>query len=156
MRGDEEHVIRQTPSIALASRAIAAASLTLLAAAPAAASPAGVEGLWLTGDHKGVVRIAPCGELLCGSIEQVLSREPGTPTTDAHNPDPRLRDRPLAGLRILAGFHRQGAAWDGGSAYDPESGKSYRANLAIERDGSLKVTGCVLFLCQSRRWTRFR
>ena len=36
--------------------------LLLLAGAAPAASPApSVQGLWLTDDHKGIVRIAPCG-----------------------------------------------------------------------------------------------
>ena len=139
-----------------ASVTVAAGLAWLATAAAAADTPAGVEGLWLTGDHKGVVRIAPCGELLCGTVDQVLVKDPGAPTTDINNPDPRLRARPLLGLRILWGFHRDGAAWVGGRAYDPESGKSYRSSLAVDRDGALKVTGCVLIVCQSRLWARYR
>ena len=66
------------------------------------------------------------------------------------------RSRPITGLRTLWGFSRSGATWKGGRAYDPKSGKSYRATLQLNRDGSLKVTGCVLFVCKSRRWTRYR
>ena len=28
--------------------------------------------------------------------------------------------------------------------------------LQLNADGSLKVTGCVLVICDSRRWTRYR
>ena len=45
-------------------------------------------------------------------------------------------------------------AGEGGRAYDPKSGQSYRSSLKLEPDGSLKLTGCVLFICESRRWTR--
>jgi uncharacterized protein (DUF2147 family) len=129
------------------------ACLFMLAAATAEAAPT-VQGLWLTDDHKGIVRIAPCGAQLCGRIAKVLDQRPNVPKTDVNNPDPRLRNRPIKGLPTLTGFTRSGAVWRGGRAYDPKSGRSYRSTLELERDGSLKVTGCVLFVCQSRRWTR--
>ena len=141
-----------------ASFALAAGCLGLLGAAPAVAErpPGAIEGSWLTDDHKGLVRISACGEQLCGRIAQVLDRTPGVPRTDVNNPDARLRAQPLVGLLTLWGFSRQGASWQGGRAYDPKSGKSYRSTLALEADGSLKVTGCVLFLCEARHWTRLR
>jgi uncharacterized protein (DUF2147 family) len=131
--------------------------LPLLLALAAAGPPSpGIEGLWLNDDRKGLVRIAPCGGRLCGTIVKVLDRAPGAPKTDIHNPDPALRNRPFVGLQVLTGFERAGATWKNGRAYDPESGKSYRSTLALNPDGSLKVTGCVLFICESRRWTRVR
>jgi uncharacterized protein (DUF2147 family) len=137
--------------------AVVAGCLSLVAGSSAAAeAPAKIDGLWLTDDHKGVVRIAACGDALCGYIARVLDRGAGVPATDVNNPDPRLRTEALVGLRTLWGFRRNGPKWDGGRAYDPQSGKSYRSTLALERDGALKVTGCVLFICQSRLWTRLR
>ena len=130
----------------------------LLAPMPAvsAAPDDSVTGLWLTDDRKGVVRIAACGQQVCGYISQVLDRAPDVPTTDVNNPDPKLRKRPLVGLRTLWGFSRKGNSWEGGRAYDPKSGKSYRSTLQLNADGSLKVSGCVLIICDSRRWTRYR
>jgi len=119
-----------------------------------AVTPATPVGLWRTDDGKALIRIAPCGDRLCGRIAQILDSGAAVPRTDINNPDPRLRDRPLVGLLTLWGFTRHGEAWDGGRAYDPKSGKSYRSSLQLERDGSLAVAGCVLFVCQSRRWTR--
>ena len=138
--------------------AIVASGLALLGAWPARAEPpaSAIEGSWLTDDRKGVVRISPCGDKLCGHIAQVLDRTPGVPRTDVNNPDKRLRSRPLVGLATLWGFSRQGASWQGGRAYDPKSGKSYRSTMALEPNGTLKVTGCVLFICESRLWTRVR
>ena len=124
-------------------------------AAASAAAPA-IEGDWLTDDRKGVVRIAPCGREMCGRIVRVLDTAPGTPTTDVNNPDASRRSRPIVGLQVLWGFAPGAAAWQGGRAYDPKSGRSYRSSLALNRDGSLKVTGCVLFVCRSKRWTRYR
>jgi uncharacterized protein (DUF2147 family) len=129
------------------------ALLPLLAASAAAtAAPGSVRGLWLNDDHTGLVRIESCGSKLCGTITKVLN--PDAPKTDIHNPDPGQRHRPILGLRVLYGFTGSGDSWTGGRAYDPKSGKSYRSTLALNPDGSLKVSGCVLFICESRRWTR--
>jgi len=127
----------------------------VLAPVTAAAAPA-VEGLWLTDDGKAVVRVAPCGRQMCGSIVRVLDRDPAVPATDVNNPDRGLRSRPIIGLQVLRGFNPGAAEWAGGRAYDPKTGKSYPASLKLNRDGSLRVTGCVLFICQSVRWTRSR
>ncbi|HEV2817145.1 MAG TPA: DUF2147 domain-containing protein [Allosphingosinicella sp.] len=136
------------------SRIAILALLGLSSVAAGAAAP--IEGLWLTEDGKGVVRIGPCGRQLCGWIARVLDRGPGVPTRDVRNPDPRLRARPILGLPILSGFTASGARWTGGHAYDPKSGRSYRTTLSLNRDGSLAVTGCVTFICQTKRWTRAR
>ena len=122
--------------------------------AAAAASP--IDGLWLTDDRRGVVRIGACGPHLCGWIARVLARGPDVAARDVHNPDPRLRGRTIQGLFILSGFSAAGAGFTGGQAYDPASGRSYNARLSPNADGSLTVTGCVLFICQSKRWTRLR
>lgn len=126
----------------------------LLIMAAGAGPAADVSGLWLTDDRKGLVRIEPCGPHVCGRIARVLDNGPAVPRTDINNPDKSLRDRPLTGLVTLWGFSRAGPVWKGGRAYDPKSGKSYRSTLELNPDGSLKLTGCVLFICESRRWTR--
>ena len=113
----------------------------------------GIEGLWRTDDGKAVIRIGACGQQTCGWVARVLDRGPKVPSTDVNNPDARLRQRPILGLPTLTGFTRDGAVWKGGRAYDPKSGRSYRATLERNPDGSLKVTGCVLIVCRSLRWT---
>ena len=135
-------------------RALLAVSLLLSPLSQAAAAPA-IDGLWLTDDGKGVVRIAACGQRLCGRIARILATGPDVPTTDVNNPDPRRRGQPLVGLQVLSGFTGRPAAWEGGRAYDPQSGSSYKSSLRLNADGSLRVTGCVLFVCRSKRWTRF-
>src|SRR3954468_24769750 len=80
-------------------------ALVLLAlGGAAAAAPPAVQGLWLTDDHKGLVRIGPCGGALCGTIAKVADTSGTAPKTDIHNPDARLRDRPMLGLPVLTGF----------------------------------------------------
>lgn len=76
------------------------------------------------------------------------------PRTDINNPQPGLRGRPILGLPVLAGFRRDGHVWTGGRAYDTKSVTSYRSVLELNDDRSLKVTGCMLFIRWSKRWTR--
>jgi uncharacterized protein (DUF2147 family) len=122
----------------------------------AASAPPSIQGLWRTDDHKALVRIAPCARLMCGTIARMLDRGPNVPKTDVNNPDPHLKSRPIVGMAILSGFQGAGGSWKGGRAYDPKSGKSYRSTLELQPDGSLKVSGCILFICESRRWQRPR
>ena len=124
----------------------------LLLLAPVAAEAQSEAGDWLTDDGSAIIRVAPCGQKLCGRIAKIL--DPNAPANDAHNPDVAERRRPLVGTAVLRNFERSGAGWDRGSAYDPKAGKSYKSRLALDGPNRLAVTGCVLFLCRTRHWTR--
>ncbi len=135
---------------------IGTAALLLVAGRFSAAEAfnSSIEGRWLTDDGKAVVTIGHCGETLCGNISKVLDTAPGVPRTDVNNPEARSRGRPILGLPVLTGFRLNGRRWTGGHAYDPKTGNSYRSVIELNGDGSLKVTGCVLFFCESKRWLR--
>ena len=124
--------------------------LAAFIATPALAAPS-VSGRWLTKGQDSIVEIAPCGAQLCGRVVKILKAVQGGPATDRNNPDPALRSRPLLGLPILTGFTDKGGSW-GGTIYDPRNGKSYRSFLARNPDGTLKVQGCIAFLCQTQAW----
>jgi uncharacterized protein (DUF2147 family) len=130
--------------------------LSALAALPLAgigpASAESIFGSWLTDDRAAIIRVEKCGQQLCGVIEKVL--DPRAPDNDVNNPDPRQRSNPLVGTRILRSFVGSGAVWVDGLAYDPKAGESYRSKLRLLSNGALKVTGCVLFICRSRYWSR--
>ena len=127
-------------------------ALALLAASVSGTED--VKGYWVTADRTAIVRVAACGTNLCGTVTRVLARGSQVPNTDANNPQPSLRSRPLVGLQVLSGFASSGSSWINGRAYDPKTGRSYKASLTPNADGTLTVTGCVLFICQSQRWTR--
>jgi uncharacterized protein (DUF2147 family) len=134
-------------------RAIAFAAVLSLAAGPAlAADP--VEGEWLTQGGGGKVRIAPCpgkADRLCGNISWLKPAK----ATDLNNPDPKLRTRPIMGMPMLWGF-RQAAPgkWTGGKIYDPNSGKTYDSKIGVNANGTLKIEGCILVVCQAQTWKR--
>jgi uncharacterized protein (DUF2147 family) len=125
-------------------------------AAPAfAADPA--EGLWLVQSGSAKVRIGPCAgraDRLCGAIAWV--RDPKQAVAhDERNPDPALRARPIMGLLMIRDFKAAGSGrWTGGKIYDPETGKTYDSKLKVERDGTLKVEGCILMICKAQTWRR--
>lgn len=117
------------------------------------AAPAqSIAGDWLTDDKSAIIRIGPCGERLCGTILRVL--DPAAPPNDANNPDRGQRHRPLIGVQVLKGFVRSASGWDSGTAYDPKAGKSYKSRLSLAGPRRLDVTGCILFLCRTKQWTR--
>ncbi|WP_419809767.1 DUF2147 domain-containing protein [Sphingomonas sp.] len=116
----------------------------LLAAAP-------VAGHWLTAEGKAVVEIARCGPAMCGRIVRVLKPRPGGPAIDINNPVVAHRNRPMEGLTILTGLQPGADRWRG-QVYDPESGRTYRAELS--RAGrNLTVKGCWGPFCRSQAWT---
>jgi uncharacterized protein (DUF2147 family) len=137
---------------------LAAASLVLTAGPALAADPA--EGVWLTQAKDAKVRIAPCpgqASQLCGEVVwlQTPKTPEGQPKHDEHNPDPKLRSRPIIGLTMIRDFHAAGPGrWEGGKIYDPHSGKTYNSKMRIGSDGALKVDGCVMMFCQTQTWTR--
>lgn len=80
----------------------------------------------------------------------------GKPKTDRQNPDKSKRDRPIVGLKLLDGFEYDGdGEWSGGTIYDPENGKTYKANMNLDGD-TLKVRGFIGFslLGRTTEWTR--
>ena len=136
-------------------RAIAAAAVLSLAAAPAlAADP--VEGEWLTQSGSGKVRIGPCPKTpdkLCGNISWL--RPADAKLTDENNPDPKLKTRPIMGMPMLWGFKQDAPGkWTGGKIYDPNSGKTYDSKFSVSPNGTLKVEGCVVVVCQAQTWKR--
>lgn len=145
----------------LARSLLSALFLTGALGASAAAQPAAsIHGEWVTEGGWATVRIAPCpGEAsrLCGRI--VSLKQPndkaGRPKRDTANLDPKLRDRTVVGMAFITGFRPAAPGrWTGGKIYNPGDGKTYASRLALNPNGALKVSGCVLVICQAQTWTR--
>ncbi len=134
-------------------RALLVAGALLAAATASAATP--IAGRYVTEDGSGIIEIGRCGPSVCGRLVKVLKARPGAPMTDVNNGDPALRSRPIVGLPILTGFTDHGDDWRG-RIYDPRNGKSYKSIVSREADGTLKVQGCIAFLCQTQLWKPVR
>lgn len=101
-----------------------------------------------------VIQIYECGPEICARLIAISSTAPSH--RDEDNPNPALRNRPLCGVQIGAGFHLSGSdRAEGGWLYDPESGKTYHGTMT--RSGSiLRLRGYVGLSIFGRTeiWTR--
>jgi hypothetical protein len=71
-----------------------------------------------------------------GAALRLAALSPRAPITrDEHNPDQNLRSRSLCGLQIGNGFQLDGESKaEGGSLYDPKSGRTYRGSMTRVAD----------------------
>jgi uncharacterized protein (DUF2147 family) len=116
-----------------------------------------IEGTWLSGDGDGWIEIRVDGGGLRGTVKGSPNEDDERPDRDEKNPDPALRNRPLTGLELFAGFSYDGdGRWSGGTIYDPNSGKTYRCIITWVDSGTLKVRGYigVPMLGRTETWTR--
>ena len=90
----------------------------------------------VTGKAKSIVAIREQNGRLDGSIEKIFN--PPVPKPTCYLCTGAKKNRPLMGLEILWGFRWDGSRWSGGQVLDPETGKIYRASLALE-DGGRKL-----------------
>jgi len=101
-----------------------------------------------------VIRVEPCETGICLWLIAISRTAPAY--TDINNPNPDLRRRPLCGLKIGSGFKPRDADHaEGGTLYDPKSGKTYRGQMATA-GGKLELRGYIgipLF-GRSETWTR--
>ncbi|WP_184410455.1 DUF2147 domain-containing protein [Xanthomonas translucens] len=118
-----------------------AAWLSAPAAAFAATAPA--QGLWLTAAKDAVVEFGPCADAataLCGRI--VWDKDAGTATD-------------TCGVQIARLAREDGATWRDGWAFDPRSGKRYKATLrASGKALDLRAFVGVEVLGETERFTR--
>ncbi len=139
--------------------------LIILTAAPAGAVDAdSVIGFWITQDKDALFEIYRCGSVYCGKISSLEEpnyppteeQMPGRPKVDRYNPNPALRNRPLAGLPLMSGFDYQGDNLWKGFIYNPEDGRTYRCNFSMAGENLLKVRGYIgiPLLGGTQVWTR--
>jgi len=142
-----------------------------LALGPARAEVPSVYGVWLTQEQSAHVELWSCEAQgrgpVCGRLVELIDPtgpddEPVAPEdlVDFRNPDPALRGRKILGMVFLYDFKPTSDpdAFEDGSVYNAEDGKTYRANIALQPDGRLRLRGYVgipLF-GRSEIWTRVR
>ena len=134
--------------------------LLLAATSVGAQNPTPV-GVWLDDSERIQVKIAPCGDRLCGNLVWFMwpNDEQGLPLVDLKNSDPALRKRHLLGLTILQGLRLTDEnTWEDGEIYDPNDGENYHARMSIEDDGTLRVRVYEHFTIfgETQIWTRIK
>jgi Delta7-sterol 5-desaturase len=126
-------------------KAVLMLAASALLAAPELQAQTSVTGEWWTPGFNARVRIAPCGDAVCGRIVWLWDETPkGIADTS-----------PLVGRLVI---DRMQAAetgfWRGGRLYNPEDGRDYKGSLQLQSPERLVVDGCVLFICQTQVWRR--
>jgi uncharacterized protein (DUF2147 family) len=98
-----------------------------------------VTGTWLRDSGASKVRLAKCGEAVCGTISWLK---------DASGPA-------KLGQRIFYDMKPSGAGKWSGSAFNPEDGKTYSGTMSLSGD-TLTTAGCVMggLICRSVKWSR--
>jgi len=68
---------------------------------------------------------------------------PAAQRLDEKNPNPGLRSRHIIGMNVLDGlvYNTADKRWEGGTIYNPGSGKEYSAVVELTEDGLLRVKG---------------
>jgi len=113
-----------------------------------------VYGLWLTQAKDAHIEVTDCGDgTPCGALAWV-EPEMAESVHDIHNTDIELRGRSLIGIPIVWGYARDQKDWRGGYIYNPEYGEIYKSSMRLQKDGTLKVKGCLGPLCLTNIWTR--
>lgn len=126
-----------------------------------------VAGLWTTPHDKSLVRIYRSRNgTFDGRI--VWLKQPtyppdfknkalaGKPKVDLHNPDKKLRSRPVMGMDVLTGFKYSPSHhdWRKGKCYDPEEGKTYTCRMWLKNHDTLMVRGYVWIFHKTQTWHR--
>lgn len=125
-----------------------AASLLLAAGTALAANDSPV-GNWKTiddetGQAKSIVQITDNNGDLQAHVVKLLNRSPEDIARDGEvalckKCDGERKNKPVEGLNIMWGVHKDDDAWDGGKILDPKTGKVYKVKLSM-RDGGQKLS----------------
>ena len=112
-------------------------------------------GYWLTPGS--IVLIEKCDKHLCAKIETIFVEEDRDPKSilDDNNKNKSLRSRTIVGINVLSGFlikDSEQREFKDGRIYDPRRGREFKANIYLKEDGSLKVEGCLAFICNDEEW----
>jgi uncharacterized protein (DUF2147 family) len=129
-------------------------------AAPGNSTPQALAGRWATPGLGSVAELRSCDSdaaKLCGRIVWLWQEldEAGRSRTDAKNPDPAARRRPLLGVEIVTGLRELSpGVWGGAELYNPDDGRRYTGAIRL-RGSQLQLRGCALrVFCQTQIWRR--
>ena len=121
-----------------------ALAVLLLGSQPGRA--ADVTGTWLDHTGQGAVEIRACGEHMCGRVVWLK------------NPTHRSRSgRPICGTQILGNLRRdEPNTWSSGWIYNPEDEERFSAEIKLQNDNTLLVTGYlgIKLLGETFTWKR--
>ncbi|HSO89206.1 MAG TPA: DUF2147 domain-containing protein [Draconibacterium sp.] len=118
-------------------------------------------GIWWNEGKTSKIKVEKKDGKYIGTVVYMIPEKyvNGKSPVDDKNPDVKLQNRPIVGLKILEGFvyNANGKEWKNGTIYDPNSGKTYDCYAWLEGDDLLKLKGFVMgmrWLGKSSEWYR--
>lgn len=115
-------------------------------------------GKWVNATGEAHIQIYPNSGKYFGKIAwmKVPNNPDGKPRLDKNNPNTSLSQNPILGLLILKDFVFSDDIWEGGSIYDPKTGKTYSCKISPQGPDKINVRGFVGFsmLGRTESWTR--
>ncbi|MCF8231385.1 MAG: DUF2147 domain-containing protein [Bacteroidales bacterium] len=101
-----------------------------------------IVGTWYTKGRKATVEVYKEEGKYYGKITDLkrpLTRE-GKKKLDFRNPDPKKKNSPLMGTRLLLDLEYDGdKVWDEGRYYDYNRGKLYDCEVSVTADSNLRI-----------------
>ncbi len=118
-------------------------------------------GRWLSAEKDLAVEVYKVNGRYAGKVVWFDCSKPNTPPMSQHfdteNPDPKLRSRPWLGMVVLNNLGFDGSSeWNGGTVYDPNSGRTYRTVVRLASPTSIIVRGYwgIEFLGKNMRFNK--
>lgn len=120
-----------------------------------------VTGKWKTvddetGDAKSIVEVWEKDGQIYGKIIEILNPERKGKLCDKC--EGAEKNKPIEGLTIIKGLVKDGNEYRGGTIFDPEKGKKYKAKIWVdeENEDMLNVRGYIAFLYRTQTWYRVK
>ena len=124
------------------TRILTKLALILLVVPVSAQAQAALEGRWANPKHSVIVKVAPCGDALCGTVSWASAgnKEKGV----------------TPGKRVLSDLKPLGDGLYRGRALEPKRNISGSATVRQDGPNVMIVKGCAVLglVCKEQRWTR--
>ena len=137
--------------------------LLLAAGSLRTAAQASPVGRWDTisdadGKPAATVEIRKVGDHFVGVITALL-RPDDDPNAVCDKCRDERKGQRIVGMEIIRGMRADGTGWSGGEILDPETGKTYKANMHLDDHGNTLVVRGYIGLSvfgRSQTWVRHR
>lgn len=131
-------------------------------ALPGLAADSSITGVWsmpaLKGKDKGKerlqVEISEKDGVYSGKIVKLSGGKPANALCATCKKE--RRGKPLMGMQVLWNLKKEAGRYVDGMVYDVDEGAEYKCSATLASPDQLKITACILFLCESHYWTKVK
>lgn len=121
-----------------------------------------VLGVWKTVDEKtglpsSYIQLEEKNGELIGIVLELIPTPGEMLVTHCNLCKDERKGRPIVGMTLLKGLKRNGSGeWSGGEILDPEEGETYKVNISISGEKTLRVRGYVgiPLIGRTQTWVR--